>query len=70
MKGVKPTRMQKMQQRAVDVVAVSLSLYHKMNNPEVTTLDDQRTACGGQGQLLHGGYMVVQNLQGGKEGKS
>lgn len=35
-----------------------------MNHPEVTTLDDQRTARGGQGELLHGGYMVMQNLLG------
>lgn len=53
-----------MQQRAVDVMAVSFSLYHKMNHPEVTTLNDQWTSCGGEGELLHRGYMVVQNLQG------
>lgn len=34
-----------------------------MNKPEVATLDDQRAACGGQGELLHGRYMVMQNLQ-------
>lgn len=36
-----------MQQRAVDVMAVSFSLYHKMDHPEVTTLDDQGTSSGG-----------------------
>lgn len=61
--SLKPTRMQKMQQRAVDVMAVSFPLYHKMNHPEVTTLDDQRATSGGQGELLHRGYVVMQNLQ-------
>lgn len=55
--------MQKMQERAVDVMAVSFPLYHKMNHPEVTALDDQRTPSGGQGELFHRGYVVVQNLQ-------
>lgn len=33
-----------------------------MNHPKVATLDDQRAACGGQGELLHRRYMVMQNL--------
>lgn len=61
---LKPTGLQKAQQRAVNVVAVSFPRDHKMNHPEVATLDDQRTACGGQRQLLHWGYVVMENLQG------
>lgn len=49
-------------------MAVSFSLHHKMNHPEVATLDDQGTACGGQGELLHRRYVVMQNLQ--RKGRS
>lgn len=43
-------------------MAVSLPLDHKVDHPEVATLDDQRAAGGGQGELLHRRYVVVQNL--------
>lgn len=51
--GVKHTRSQETQQRAVNVVAVPFSLHHKMNHPEVATLNEQRAARRRQGQLLH-----------------
>lgn len=60
---VTPTRPKEVKERAVDVVAVPLSLHHKVDQPEVAALDDQRAAGGGQGQLLHCGYVVVQDLQ-------
>lgn len=34
-----------------------------MNHSEIAAVNEQRAARGGQAQLLHGGYMVVQNLQ-------
>lgn len=69
---LKPTGPQKTQQRAVNVVAIPFSLYHKVNHPEVATLDDQRTPRGGKGELFHRRYVVMQNLQtsiGAKERK-
>lgn len=59
---VTPTRSQETQQRAVDVVAVSFSLHHKMNHPEVAALNEERAARRRQGQLLHRCYVVMQNL--------
>lgn len=42
-----------------------------MNHPEVATLDDQRAAGGGEGQLLHRRDVVVQNLRTAeREGQS
>ena len=39
-----------------------------MDHSEVPTLDDQRAAGGGEGQLLHRGYVVVQDLGEGQRG--
>ena len=63
-----PTGSEKAQQGAVDVVAVALPLENKVDHAEVPALDDQRAARGGEGQLLHRGYVVVQDLEEDQRG--
>lgn len=67
--GETHTRSQETQQRAVNVVAVSFFRHHEMNHPEVATLNEQRAARRRQGQLLHGCYMMMQNLDREREKK-
>lgn len=61
---MKPTRSQQTQQGAVNIMAVSFSLYNEMYHPEVATLNEQRAPCCCQRQLLHWCYMVMQNRHG------
>ena len=61
-----PTGSEEAQQGAVDVVTVPFPLKNEVDHAEVPALDDQRAAGGGQGQLLHRGYVVMQDLEEGE----
>lgn len=53
---------QQPEQRAVDVMAVTLSRDHKVDQPEIPALNEERAATGCEGQLLHGGNVVMKDL--------
>lgn len=43
-------------------MTITLSGNHKVDNPEIPALNEERAATGCEGQFLHGGDVMMQDL--------